>query len=74
MTDPRATEEQGLGDVPGDHHDASDHGEAHDHDDHAHADEALGPIDVAAWSAGVLGIAIAVVIAACLVLATSGIG
>ena len=44
------------------------------HDDHAHEDATLGPVDVAAWGAGVLGIGIAVVIAACFVLATSGLG
>ena len=43
-------------------------------DDHGHADEALGPIDVAAWGAGIVGVGISMVIAACFVLATSGIG
>ena len=56
-----------------DHHDA-DHGDGHGHDDHANAAEALGPIDIAAWGAGVIGVAIAVVIAICFSLATSGIG
>lgn len=52
-----------------------DHGGTHDHDSGAHepADEALGPVDVAAWGAGVVGVAIAIVIAACFVLATSGL-
>lgn len=58
----------------GDRHESTDHGDAHGHDDHAHADEALGPVDVAAWGAGVLGVGIALVIAACFVLATSGLG
>ena len=53
------------------HHEPSDHGEEHGHDDHAHGEEALGPIDVAAWGAGILGLAISVVIAACFVIATS---
>ena len=35
------------------------------------AEEALGPIDVAAWGAGLLGLVIGVAIAACFVLATS---
>ena len=64
MTDPHAAE------APG----ADDHG---DHgDDHAHGpgDEPLGPVDIAAWGAGVTGIAISIVIAACFALATSGIG
>lgn len=46
----------------------------HGHDDHAHGDAALGPIDVAAWGAGLVGVAISLVIAACFVLATSGFG
>jgi hypothetical protein len=59
MTDPQAT------DAPG-------HGVSHG-DDHAHADgDALGPVDFAAWGAGALGIAISIVVALCLVLATSG--
>jgi hypothetical protein len=42
--------------------------------DPAHTDETLGPIDVPAWSAGLLGAAIALFMAACFVLATAGIG
>lgn len=53
------------------HHRPDDHGDDHGHDDHAHADEVLGPIDVAAWGAGVLGVAVALVIAACLALVSS---
>jgi hypothetical protein len=80
MTDPQAPDPHAI-DVPGhgahagsDHHDAADHGDADGHDHHAHGDEALGPVDVAAWGAGVLGVAVAVVIAVCFALATSGIG
>jgi hypothetical protein len=61
MTEPHATEAPGPGEVA-------------DHEDHGHADEELGPIDVAAWGAGIVGVGIAGVIAACFVLATSGIG
>jgi hypothetical protein len=53
------------------HHALDDHGEDHGHDDHAHAEDALGPVDRAAWSAGILGVAIGIVIAFCFVLATS---
>ncbi len=55
------------------HHLTDDHGDDHGpgHDDQGHGDEPLGPIDVAAWSAGLLGLVIGVVIAACFVLATS---
>lgn len=56
------------------HHEPGDHGEDHGHDDHAHVeDEALGPIDVAAWGAGLLGILVAVVIAACFAVSISAI-
>jgi hypothetical protein len=63
-------------DVPGHdavaHHATDDHGDDHGHDDHAHADdEALGPVDVAAWGAGVLGVGIAIVMAFCFALATA---
>lgn len=53
------------------HHDPADHGGDHGHDDHAHGAEALGPIDVGAWGAGILGLAIAAVIAACFAIAVS---
>jgi len=49
-------------DVPGHdgavaHHAAGDHGDDGGHDDHAHDDSMpLGPIDVIAWGAGVLGV------------------
>ena len=53
------------------HHLPDDHGEDHGHDDHAHADESLGPIDVAAWGAGIVGVLIGLAIALCFALATS---
>jgi hypothetical protein len=64
------------GDVPGHegavaHHTLDDHGDDHGHDDHAHGEEPLGPIDTAAWGAGLLGFVIAVAIAVCFALATS---
>jgi hypothetical protein len=77
---PRMTADQhGTGhevDAPGHadavaHHRTDDHGDDHGHDDHAHGDEALGPIDVFAWGAGILGIAIAIVIACTFALSTS---
>jgi hypothetical protein len=70
MIDPHATDAPGHDDAVA-HHRTDDHGEDHGHDDHAHADETLGPIDVAAWGAGVLGVVVAIVIAACLALASS---
>jgi hypothetical protein len=53
------------------HHSLDDHGDDHGHDDHAHAEDGLGPIDTAAWGAGILGVAIGFAIAFCFVLATS---
>jgi hypothetical protein len=54
--------------VAGAHHAPDDHG-----DDHGHADEGepLGPIDGAAWGAGLLGVAIGLMVAFCFALATS---
>jgi hypothetical protein len=48
-------------DVPGhegavEHHRTDDHGDDTEHDDHAHSEEPLGPIDVPAWGAGVVGV------------------
>jgi hypothetical protein len=63
-------------DTPGhtgavEHHLTDDHGDDHGHDDHAHGEEPLGPIDVAAWGAGVLGILLGVAVAVCFALTTS---
>jgi len=69
--------DQHAGDVPGHagavaHHETTDHGDDHGHDDHVHADEeALGPIDWAAWGAGIVGLLIGVAVAFCFALATS---
>ena len=53
------------------HHALDDHGDDHGHDDHAHADEpTLGPIDVRAWGAGLLGVGIGLAMTACFILAT----
>ena len=53
------------------HHSTDDHGDDHGHDDHGHVEEPLGPVDVAAWGAGVLGVAIGLAVALCFVLATA---
>jgi NADH-quinone oxidoreductase subunit L len=71
--DHHATDAPGHDDAVA-HHRTDDHGEDHGHDDHAHEDEALGPIDPFAWGAAALGILVAIVIAACFALATSGPG
>ena len=53
------------------HHLTEDHGDDHGHDDHGHVEEPLGPVDVAAWGAGVLGVAIGLAVAVCFGLATA---
>ncbi len=53
-------------------HGPADDGQTHGHDDHAHAGEVLGPVDVVAWGSGVLGVAIGLAIAWAFVLATAG--
>jgi hypothetical protein len=56
------------------HHAVDDHGEDHGHDDHAHdAEIPLGPIDVFAWGAGILGAALGLAVVAAFALATSSI-
>jgi hypothetical protein len=52
-------------------HETDDHGDDHGHDDQAPGEEPLGPLDGAAWGAGLLGVVIALVIAFCFVLATA---
>jgi hypothetical protein len=59
------------GDLPGEAHGPDDHGEGHGHDDHAHASEDLGPIDVQAWGALLIGVAAGLVIVLCMVLTTT---
>ena len=54
-------------------HDAADHGGEHGHDDHAHDGEDLGPVDVCAWGAGALLVAVALVTAACFAFATGAL-
>jgi hypothetical protein len=53
------------------HHASDDHGDTHGHDDHTHAEEPLGRIDVWAWGAGLLGVAIGLLMTIAFVLATA---
>jgi hypothetical protein len=55
-------------------HAAGDGGADTEHDDHGHAGEALGPIDWPQWAAGILGVAIGIVIAAGFALSTGAVG
>ena len=55
------------GDVVDEAHGPDDNGETDGHDDHAHAEEALGPVDVQAWGALALGVAAGLLVVLCLV-------
>ncbi len=57
--------------APGGHGGATTHGSGHDD---AHGHETLGPVDVQMWGAGIVATAIGLFMAACFVLATSGVG
>ena len=46
---------------------------AHGHDEHGHDEEPLGPPDVGLWAAGIGGIAVAIVIAACFAFSTGAL-
>jgi hypothetical protein len=60
--------------VAGDHHATTNHASDGDHDDQGLADEwEPGPIDVAAWGAGALGVGLGLVVAACFALATAAV-
>lgn len=49
----------------------ADHGETHGHDDHAHADAAkLGPLDRAAWGAGLVGLLLGLAVAIALAMSS----
>jgi hypothetical protein len=51
-------------------HVAADHGDAHGQDDHAHPDEALGPVDWTAWTIGAAGVVVGAIMWLCFALAT----
>ena len=53
------------------HHATADHGDEHGHDDHAHAEGPLGPIDIPAWGAGILGVALGLAVVVAFILATN---
>jgi hypothetical protein len=59
-----------------DAHAGDAHADAHADDAHAHAtdEDILGPIDFAAWGAGIAGVAIGLVMWLCFVMATSVAG
>jgi hypothetical protein len=51
----------------GPHGAADDHGADHGHDDHAHGADVLGPLDVPAWGAALLGIVLGLVVMVALI-------
>ena len=57
------------------HHAAAteDHGDDHGHDEHGHGAAELGPINVQAWAAGLLGLLVAILTAACFGFTTGAI-
>ena len=70
MSDPKdaAAEEHAAADE----HAPAAH-DAHGHDAHGHDEEPLGPPDIGLWAAGIGGIAVAVVIAACFAFSTGAL-
>jgi hypothetical protein len=65
MSDPK--------DRPSDEHAPELAAAAHGHDEHGHDEEPLGPPDIGLWSAGIGGIAVAIVIAACFAFSTGAL-
>ena len=57
----------GHGSAPAD----AAHGDAHGHGEHGHVADTLGPVDIRMWGVGVLGVIVAVVVAAGFVVSTS---
>lgn len=67
--DPHPTDAPGHDDAVA-HHTTDDHGDEHGHDAHAHAEERLGPLDTAAWGAGIVGVLLGLAVVAAFFLAT----
>ena len=55
----------------GPHGAADDHGDTHGHDDHAHGGETLGPVNLQAWGAALVGIALGLVVMVAFIQAAS---
>jgi hypothetical protein len=60
--------------MTGPHGSAADHGADHGHDDHGHGAESLGPIDLPAWGAGVLGVLLGIAVVLAIAAASGAIG
>ncbi len=70
MTDPHAPTGHHADEALSGPHGAGDHGDDGEHDDHAHAEERLGPIDVVAWTFSIVGVGLGLLIAFGFALAT----
>ena len=73
MTDPHSTHDAAHPDSDHGHddHAAGGHGAAgHGGDGQAHGGEALGPIDVTMWGVGIVGVALGLLVVACVAFAT----
>lgn len=73
MSDPHADTHAGDG-TTGPHASPADHGSDHGHDDHGHAPDDLGPVDVPAWGAGLLGILLGIAVVIAFAIAAGAIG
>ena len=69
MSDPKDAPAEEHAPPAHDAHGPSEHG----HDEHGHDEEPLGPPDVGLWAAGIGGIAVAIVIAACFAFSTGAL-
>ena len=67
MSDPKDAPSETHTESPADEHAPAGHGE------HGHDEEPLGPPDIGLWGAGVGGIAVAIVIAACFAFSTGAL-
>ncbi len=77
MTDDHATDDHAPVDDAAEAHRpdergaSAEHGHGGDvHAEHGHDEMALGPTDIAAWGAGILGVALGLVTAFCFALST----
>lgn len=59
--------------MTGPHGSMDDHGGDHGHDDHGHAQDDLGPIDLPAWGAGILGVALGLVVVGAIAIASGAL-
>jgi len=57
----------------GPHGSMDDHGADHGHDDHAHGSDELGRIDLPAWGAGALGVALGVAVVVAIAFASGAL-